>query len=242
VRPDGRTTDQLRPVRFTRRFTDLPAGSVLVGWGRNVILCTVSVESRIPPWLVGKGQGWATAEYSMLPAATTTRKMRDSARMKPDSRNVEISRLIGRAVRSVLDLKAIGERTLWVDCDVIRADGGTRTAAISGAYVALHDALKDLEKDLELRRWPLETSVAAVSVGVVDGEPRLDLAYEEDVKAAVDMNVVMTGDGRIVEVQGTGEERPFTHDEHLRMMELAAQGVVEVTRIQEEVLAEKVGE
>ena len=241
MRPDGREVDQLREVRFTRGFTQLPAGSVLVEWGRNIILCTVTVEHRLPPWLAGRGQGWATAEYSMLPASTTTRKMRDSMRAKPDSRNVEISRLIGRAVRSVLDLKAFGERTLWVDCDVIQSDGGTRTASISGAYVALHDALKGLEKDMELRRWPLRSSVAAVSVGLVRDEPRLDLCYREDVDADVDMNVVMSGDGRIVEIQGTGEKRPFTPEENRALLDLATKGAVEVARLQQAALGEAPG-
>ncbi|MBD3160617.1 MAG: ribonuclease PH [Candidatus Latescibacteria bacterium] len=242
MRPDDRRTDEIRPLGFERGFTDLPAGSVLVKWGRNRLLCTVSVEPRLPPWLVGKGRGWATGEYAMLPASTTTRKVRDGARPKPDSRNVEISRLIGRSVRAALDLRAVGERTLWVDCDVLRADGGTRTAAISGAYVALHDALRGLEKDLELRRWPLTASVAAVSVGIVDGEPRLDLDYEEDSAAEVDMNVVMTGDGRIIEIQGTGEQRPFTMEEHEALVALAAKGAAEVTRIQTAALEEDAGD
>jgi ribonuclease PH len=242
MRPDDRKTDEIRSLRFHRRFTDLPAGSVLVEWGRNRLLCTVSVEPRLPPWLVGKGQGWATAEYAMLPASTTTRKIRDGSRAKPDSRNVEISRLIGRSLRSALDLRAVGERTLWVDCDVLRADGGTRTAAISGGYVALHDALCGLQEDMELRRWPLSASVAAVSVGIVDGEPRLDLDYEEDFAAEVDMNVVMTGDGRIIEIQGTGEKRPFTVEEHRALVDLAAKGIADVTRIQEAALEESAGE
>jgi ribonuclease PH len=238
MRSEGRSADQLRSIRFERQFTENPAGSVLVSWGNNKVLCTVMVESRTPPWLNAKGQGWATGEYSMLPASTNTRKMRDSARGKPDSRNVEISRLVGRSLRSVIDLKAIGERTLWADCDVIQADGGTRTASISGAYVALFDALKKLEGDMELRRWPLKTSLAAVSVGIVKGEPLLDLDYKEDYGADVDMNVVMTGDGRFIEIQGTGEGRPFTAEEHEQLIALALKGGADVTAIQEAALAE----
>jgi ribonuclease PH len=184
-----------------------------------------------------KGQGWATGEYSMLPAATITRKMRESTRGKPDSRNVEISRLVGRSLRAVIDMKAIGERTLWADCDVIQADGGTRTASISGAYVALHDALKKLEGDLELRRWPLKSSLAAVSVGIVRGEPLLDLDYKEDFGADVDMNVVMTGEGQFIEVQGTGEGRPFTLAEHDALIRLALKGNAEITKLQAAALA-----
>jgi ribonuclease PH len=223
---------------MTRKFTDVPGGSVLVEWGRTVVLCTVTVDQGVPTWLQGQGMGWATGEYGMLPGSTTHRKIRDANRAKPDSRNVEISRLIGRSLRSVLDLRAFGERTLWTDCDVLQADGGTRTAAISGAYVALHDALKSLERSMELRRWPLRSSLAAVSVGLVDGEPRLDLAYEEDSAAEVDMNVVMTGDGEFIEIQGTGEKRPFTVEEHQALIELAAKGVRDVTGLQAEALGE----
>ncbi len=238
MRADGRAPDEIRPLRFERRFTETPAGSVLVTWGKTIVLCTLAVEPRVPPWLQGQGMGWATGEYAMLPASTETRKVRDSARARPDSRSVEISRLIGRSLRAVLDLRAFGERTLWADCDVLQADGGTRTAAVSGAYVALHDALKGLEREQELRRWPLASSLAAVSVGIVDGEPLLDLPYEEDVRAEVDMNVVMTGDGRFIEVQGTGEKRAFTVEEHERLIALARRGIEEVTRIQKAALEE----
>jgi ribonuclease PH len=239
MRPDGRAPDQLRPIEFNRRFTDSAAGSVLTTWGRTMVLCTVAVQPGIPPWLQGQGQGWATGEYAMLPASTKNRKIRDGARGKPDSRNVEISRLIGRSLRSVLDLRAIGERTLWADCDVIQADGGTRTASISGAYVALHDALTALQRDKELRRWPIRAPLAAVSVGLVDGEARLDLDYREDSGAEVDMNVVMTGDGGFIEIQGTGEKRPFTPDEHEEMIRLAAKGTAEVIALQKAVLEER---
>ena len=238
MRSEGRTDDQLRSIHFERRFTENAAGSVLVSWGRNKVLCTVTIDHRTPKWLTTKGQGWATGEYSMLPASTNTRKIRDSARGKPDSRNVEISRLVGRSLRAVIDLKAIGERTLWADCDVIQADGGTRTASISGAYVALYDAVKKLEKNLELRRWPLKSSLAAVSVGIVKGQPLLDLDYKEDFGADVDMNVVMTGDGQFIEVQGTGEGRPFTPEEHDALIKLAMKGNAEITEIQAAALAE----
>jgi ribonuclease PH len=237
MRPDGRAAGELRPITFTRRYTDTPAGSVLVTWGRTIVFCTVAVESGVPPWLAGQGQGWATGEYAMLPASTKSRKPRESTRGKQDSRNVEISRLIGRSLRSVLDLKAFGERTLWADCDVLQADGGTRTAAISGAYVALFDALKSLQSEKELRRWPIRTPLAAVSVGIFGGEPLLDLCYREDSGAEVDMNVVMTGDGRYIEVQGTGEKRPFSAAEHEALLSLANTGVTEVIRLQEAALA-----
>jgi ribonuclease PH len=232
MRPDGREPDELRPIKFTRGFTKVNGGSVLVEWGGTIVLCTVIIEPGVPGWLVGKGKGWATGEYAMLPASTNTRKARDGSRGRPDSRNVEISRLVGRSLRAILDLRAIGERTLWADCDVLQADGGTRTASISGAYVALHDAVKKLERDMELRRWPLRSSLAAVSVGIVDDEPRLDLDYKEDYAAAVDMNVVMTGDGRFIEIQGTGESRAFTSEEHEALIALALKGGVDVTALQ----------
>jgi ribonuclease PH len=238
MRADGRAADQLRPISFRRGFTEVPGGSVLVTWGNTIVLCTISVEPGVPPWLSNRGQGWATGEYAMLPGSTRNRKARDGSRGRPDSRNVEISRLIGRCLRSVLDLRAVGERTLWADCDVLQADGGTRTAAISGAYVALVDALRGLEAEKELRRWPLSRSVAAVSVGVVGGVPLLDLAYTEDSTAEVDMNVVMTGDGRFIEIQGTGEKRPFTAAEKTAMLDLAERGAGEVTRLQREALGE----
>jgi ribonuclease PH len=201
-----------------------------------MVLCTLSVEPGVPGWLLGKGKGWVTGEYAMLPGSTDNRKARDGSRGRPDSRNVEISRLVGRSLRSIVDLRALGERTLWADCDVLQADGGTRTAAISGAHVALVDALRSLEKEKELRRWPLATSLCAVSVGVVDGEPRLDLPYEEDRRAEVDMNVVMTGDGQFIEIQGTGERRPFTAEENEALLALALKGGREITAIQTEAL------
>ena len=236
MRPDGRTPDQLRPISFKRGFTESADGSVLVTWGRTMILCTLTVQSGVPPWLKGQGQGWATGEYSMLPASTNTRKVRESVRGKPDSRNVEISRLIGRSLRAVLDMKAFGERTLWADCDVLQADGGTRTASISGAYVALVDALRKLSHEKELRRWPIKSPLAAVSVGIVGGEPLLDLDYRDDSSADVDMNVVMTGEGHLIEIQGTGEKRAFTLEEHDKLVILAKGGIERVIALQEEAL------
>jgi len=238
MRSDGRSPDELRPVSFTRRYTDSAAGSVLTKWGNTIVLCTVCVEPGVPGWLVNKGKGWVTGEYSMLPGSTGSRKARDGSRGRPDSRNVEISRLIGRSLRSIVSLRALGERTLWADCDVLQADGGTRTAAISGAYVALVDALKGLEAEKELRRWPLTASLCAVSVGLIDGEARLDLPYEEDRRAEVDMNVVMTGDGRFIEIQGTGEQRPFTAGEHEALVALALEGGREITALQNEALSD----
>lgn len=237
TRADGRTADQLRPIEFRRNFTETPAGSVLVTWGKTILLCTVAVEPGVPPWLVNRGQGWATGEYAMLPASTRGRKARDGSRGRPDSRNMEISRLIGRCLRSVLDLKALGDRTLWADCDVLQADGGTRTAALSGAYVALVDALNGLQREKELRRWPLLQPIAAVSVGVVGGTPMLDLAYTEDSAAEVDMNVVMTGDGRFVEIQGTGEKRPFSAAENTAMLDLARTGIGRILEMQQTALS-----
>ena len=241
MRADGRSPDQLRPITFQRRFTEVPGGSVLVTWGKTVVLCTVSVEPGVPAWLAGRGQGWTTGEYAMLPGSTKNRKSRESSRGRQDSRNVEISRLVGRCLRSVVDLKAVGERTFWADCDVLQADGGTRTAAISGVYVALHDAFSTLDRDKELRRWPFAHSVAAVSVGIVNGTPLLDLAYTEDSTAEVDMNVILTGDGRIIEVQGTGEKRPFTFEENEALLALARKGAAEVTALQTAALAEATG-
>ena len=209
-RPDGRRNDQLRPVRITPHFFRFAEGSVLIEIGDTRVACAVSVEERVPPWLVGKGRGWVTAEYAMLPRATQSRNARESSRGGLSGRTQEIQRLIGRALRPAVDLKALGERTLTVDCDVLQADGGTRTAAVTGAYLALKLAVARLIKDRILQASPLRIAVAAVSVGVIDGEPRLDLCYEEDSRADVDFNVVMTANGEFIEVQGTAEGRPFT--------------------------------
>ena len=227
ARPDGRTPDQLRPVTLTRNWSAHPEGSVLVEFGATRVLCTASVTDGVPRWRRGSGLGWLTAEYAMLPRATTTRNDRESVRGKVGGRTQEISRLIGRSLRACIDLKTLGENSIVLDCDVLQADGGTRTAAITGAYVALHDAVGWLAEHGKLagpRSAVLPRSVSAVSVGVVAGEARLDLCYAEDVIADVDMNVVCTGNGDFVEVQGTGEHAVFTRDELLAMLDLATAG------------------
>jgi ribonuclease PH len=223
-RPDGRRPDQLRPLSFQRKYTRHAPGSVLVRMGNTVVLCTCCVEPKVPDFLMGKGKGWLTAEYGMLPGSTNTRKPRDKAG-KVDGRGVEIQRLIGRSLRAVVDLDKLGERTLWIDCDVIDADGGTRTASITGAYVAVVDALNSIRDLPNPVSSILKDSVAAVSVGVVDGEERLDLNYLEDRDAEVDFNVVMTGNGEFIEVQGTGEEATFKRSQLDRLLELAEAGI-----------------
>jgi ribonuclease PH len=219
-------------------FTDNPLGSVLWESGRTKVLCTVSEESSVPRFLLGKGSGWITAEYSLLPGSTDRRTDREAARGKQTGRTQEIQRLIGRSLRAVADLTALGERTLWVDCDVLQADGGTRTASITGAYVALALALRRLERRGALSRWPLRDSVAAVSVGVVNGVPVLDLPYVEDARAEVDMNVVATGAGRFVEVQGTGEQGTFSPEELEALVALARGGVEQLAKLQAAALTE----
>jgi ribonuclease PH len=224
ARPDQRADDALRPVRFTRRFTASAPGSVLIEMGRTKILCTATIEHKVPEWMEGKGRGWMTAEYGMLPGSTPQRKQRE--RVRPDGRSTEIQRLIGRSLRGVVDLELLGERTLWLDCDVLEADGGTRTAAITGAYVAAMDAVGALEQEgLKFAAHPIRAPVAAVSVGIVAGRPILDLSYEEDVAAQVDMNVVMNGRGEFIEVQGTAEHRPFTREQLNAMLDLARRGI-----------------
>lgn len=232
MRPDGRRPDELRPLRFDVDFVPSATGSVLVSAGRTRVLCTALVEEGVPPWLRGQGLGWLTAEYGMLPGSTGSRKPRDATRGKVDGRTVEIQRLIGRSLRVVCDRSRLGERTVWVDCDVIEADGGTRCAAITGGYVALHRALARLQAEGRLGELPLSDSIAAVSVGVIAGEPRLDLPYAEDSVAEVDMNVVMTGDGRLVEVQGTAEAAPFERAMLDQLLDLASAGVREIGRLQ----------
>jgi ribonuclease PH len=219
-------------VELELDFTENPLGSVLCSMGRTRVLCTVMEEAGVPRWLRGAGQGWITAEYAMLPGSTDTRSERESTRGKASGRSQEIQRLIGRSLRAVSDLDALGERTLWIDCDVLQADGGTRSASITGAYVALALACRRLQERGSLSRSPLRDSVAAVSVGVVDGQVRLDLPYEEDVRAEVDMNVVATGKGRFIEVQGTGEGATFSADELRELTELALRGTQELARIQ----------
>jgi ribonuclease PH len=236
-RADGRTPEELRPLTFQRDFTEFAAGSVLVSMGRTKVLCTASAEERIPPWLRGRGQGWVTAEYSMLPGSTAERTDREAARGKVSGRTQEIQRLIGRSLRAVCDLTALGETQITVDCDVLQADGGTRTAAISGAYVALHDACTRLAEVKRIRAHPLREAVAAVSVGIVDGVALLDLPYVEDVRAETDMNVVMTASGQFVEVQGTAEKQAFTRDELNDLLGLAEHGIAEILDAQAAVLA-----
>jgi ribonuclease PH len=228
MRPSGRKPEELRAVRLTRGFTRHAEGSVLVEFGDTRVLCTASVEARVPPFLRGQGRGWVTAEYGMLPRATHTRGDREAARGRQSGRTQEIQRLIGRALRSVVDLGALGENTIQIDCDVLQADGGTRTAAITGSFVALHDALGWMLGKGMIAALPVRDFVAAVSVGLVEGRPVLDLDYAEDSTCQTDMNVVMTGAGRFVEVQGTAEGEPFLQSELDRLLELAARGVAEL--------------
>ena len=236
MRVDGRKKDQLRRIKMTRNYTKYAEGSVYIEVGDTKVLCNVSVEEKAPPFLKGTGQGWITAEYNMLPRATGTRKVRDIARMKVDGRSMEIQRLIGRALRSVVDLKALGERTLWIDCDVIQADGGTRTSAISGAFVAMVDAVNKLHKIRPFKVYPIRSFVAATSVGVVNEEKFLDLCYEEDSNAKVDMNIIMTNEGGVVEIQGTGEESPFSRNELNELLDLGEKGIKQMIQAQKDVL------
>ena len=238
VRADGRAIDQLRPASFERDFTVFAPGSVLVSMGLTRVLCTASVEERVPPWMRGSGKGWVTAEYSLLPGSTSERASREAAKGKQSGRTQEIQRLIGRSLRSVCDMVALGEIQITVDCDVLQADGGTRTASICGGYVALHDALTRLVLKGTLRANPLTEAVAAVSVGVVDGVCMLDLPYEEDSRAEVDMNVVMTSSGRFIEVQGTAEGMPFTKGELDEMLSLAEHGIAQLLDLQTATLVE----
>ena len=232
VRSSARAADQLRPVRMTRSYTMHAEGSVLIEFGDTRVLCTASVEDRVPPHKRGSGEGWVTAEYGMLPRATHTRGDREAARGKQSGRTQEIQRLIGRSMRGVFDLKALGERTIHLDCDVLQADGGTRTAAITGAFVAAMDAVAKLMAQGKLAATPIIGEVAAVSVGIVEGTPLLDLEYVEDVACDTDMNVVMTGLGHYVEVQGTAEGAAFTRKEMDELLRLADQGIAELVRLQ----------
>jgi ribonuclease PH len=238
-RPDGRAADQLRPVSITRDWQKYAEGSTLIDFGETRVLCAASVVQGVPRWRKGSGLGWVTAEYAMLPRATLTRSDRESVRGRIGGRTHEISRLIGRSLRAAVDLAALGENSIAIDCDVLQADGGTRTAAITGAFVALVDAVAWLRAHEALARPdPIVNSIAAVSVGVIDGEPRLDLMYTEDVSAETDMNVVMTGSGSFVEVQGTAEGTPFDRAELNAMLDLAALGCARLTELQAAALAE----
>ena len=236
-RPSGRQPDQLRDIRITRRYTRHAEGSVLVEFGDTRVLCTASVEDSVPPFLRGKGEGWVTAEYGMLPRSTHTRSAREAAKGKQSGRTQEIQRLIGRSLRAITDLKILGERQITLDCDVLQADGGTRTAAITGACVALHDAVNGLLAAGKLTQNPLRDFVAAISVGIVDGCPVLDLDYPEDSACDTDMNVVMTGSEGIVEVQGTAEGVPFTRDELDALLKLAQAGICRLVELQRAALA-----
>jgi ribonuclease PH len=238
MRPSKRQPDELRSIRITRRYTRHAEGAVLIEAGDTRVLCTVSVEDKVPPFLKGKGRGWLTAEYGMLPRATNTRSDREAARGKQSGRTQEIQRLIGRALRSVVDLDALGERTLQIDCDVIQADGGTRTAGITGAFVAVHDAVDYLLEKKLLAASPIRDFVAAVSVGVYEGTPVLDLDYPEDSACDTDMNVVMTGSGGFVEVQGTAERAPFSRAEMDALLGLAQKGIQRLVAAQKAALAQ----
>ena len=235
-RPDGRQFDQLRPIKITRNYTMHSAGSVLIEVGNTKVICTASIEDGVPGFMKGMGKGWISAEYSMLPSATETRKKRDSSRGKVDGRSQEIQRLIGRSIRSVVSLEDLGERTIWIDCDVIQADGGTRTASITGAFVALADALYKLYKAGQIKTMPISNMLAAVSVGIVDSQVCLDISYQEDSSAEVDTNIIMDNRGQFIEIQCTGEERPFTRDELNKILEYAEKGNRELMRIQKRVL------
>ncbi|WP_047682820.1 MULTISPECIES: ribonuclease PH [Xenorhabdus] len=238
MRPAGRAAGQVRPIKITRHYTKHAEGSVLIEFGDTKVLCNASVEEGIPRFLKGQGQGWITAEYGMLPRATNTRNAREAAKGKQTGRTMEIQRLIARSLRAAVDLKKLGEYTITLDCDVIQADGGTRTAAISGACVALVDALDKLVANGKLKESPLKSMVAAVSVGIVDGEGRCDLEYVEDSAAETDMNVVMMDDGRMIEVQGTAEGEPFSHDELLSLLSLAKEGLATIFAAQRDALTQ----
>jgi len=235
-RSDGRKPWSLRPVKVTRNYIKHAEGSVLIEMGDTKVICSASVEERVPPFLRNTGKGWITAEYGMLPRSTHTRSSRESSIGRASGRTFEIQRLIGRSLRSVADLTGFGERTIWIDCDVIQADGGTRTASITGAYVAMVDAFRRMLKDKKIERIPIKDSVAAISVGRVEGQIVLDLNYEEDSRAEVDMNIVMTGHGRFVEIQGTGEEATFDDDDLAALLKLAKSGIRELRELQKKTL------
>lgn len=232
IRQDGRTPNDLRPVTILRQYIEHAEGSVLIEVGKTRVICTATIEERVPPFMKGKGEGWISAEYGMLPRATGQRNQREVTRGKQGGRTMEIQRLIGRALRSVINLKALGERTLLIDCDVIQADGGTRTASITGAFVAMVDACDLLRRNGMINKLPITDFLAATSVGIVDDVPLLDLAYNEDSRAMVDMNLVMTGAGGFVEVQGTGESGPFSRDQLDQLLALAESGVQRLVAIQ----------
>ena len=239
-RNNNRLNDELRTVKITRNYIVHPDGSVLIEVGNTKVICTAIVEDKVPPFLKGTGKGWVSAEYSMIPGSTKTRKSRDINKLKIDGRSQEIQRLIGRSLRSVVDLEAIGERTIWIDCDVIQADGGTRTASITGAFVAMVDAFHGLLSRKAIQKMPVKAFLSAVSVGMIKGETILDLCYEEDSSADVDMNIVMTNKGEFVEVQGTGEEATFTHTDLMNLISIATKGCQELFQAQRDALGEEI--
>ena len=236
MRPSGRAAEQVRPIKITRHYTKHAEGSVLVEFGETKVLCNATVEESVPRFLKGQNQGWVTAEYGMLPRATNSRTQREAAKGKQTGRTMEIQRLIARSLRAMIDLKLLGEYTITLDCDVIQADGGTRTASITGACVALNDAINKMIADGKLKQNPIKSLVAAVSVGIVEGQAVCDLEYIEDSNADTDMNVIMTDDGRIIEVQGTAEGEPFSHDELLELLELAKNGIATIIDAQRQAL------
>lgn len=238
MRIDGRSNNQLREVKITRNFIKYAEGSVLIETGNTKVICNATVEEKVPPFLRGGGKGWITAEYSMLPRATQQRTVREASRGRITGRTQEIQRLIGRALRPAVNLSLLGERTIWVDCDVIQADGGTRTASITGAMIAVYDALATLKERGVLAQIPIETFVAATSVGIVDDQELLDLCYQEDSRAEVDMNFVMTEDGKIIEIQGTAEGEPFSKERLDNLHNLAFKGITELVNLQKQVLGE----
>ncbi|MDI3537282.1 MAG: ribonuclease [Eubacteriaceae bacterium] len=235
-RIDGRKSDEMRPIRVTRNFIRHAQGSVLIETGNTKVICTAMVEDKVPPFLKGQKKGWITAEYDMLPASTNSRKSRDRNRGKIDGRTMEIQRLIGRSLRSIVDLERLGERTIWIDCDVIQADGGTRTAAITGSFMALYEAMQKLKEQGLIEEIPITQFVAATSVGIYQEQVIVDLCYEEDSAADVDMNLVMTENGEMIEIQGTGEERPFKKDELQKLLEIGEENILKIIAFQKNTL------
>ncbi len=238
MRSNGRSNSELRKVNIIRNYIKHAEGSVLIEVGDTKVICAASIEDRVPVFMRGEGTGWITAEYSMLPRATHTRNQRESTKGKVSGRTMEISRLIGRALRSVVNLELLGEKTIWIDCDVIQADGGTRTASITGSFIAMVDACNKLINENKLEKMPIQSYIAATSVGIINDEPRLDLDYDEDSQAKVDMNIVMTCEGKYVEIQGTGEESPFNEEELAVLLQLGKQGINQLIGFQKESLGE----
>lgn len=238
MRIDGRNNDEMREIKITRDFTRYAEGSVFIEVGNTKVLCNASIEDKVPPFLRDKGEGWITSEYDMLPRSTHSRKIRNSAKGKIDGRTMEIQRLIGRALRSIVDLKALGEKTIWIDCDVIQADGGTRTASINGAFIALVDAINKMHKENPFKTYPIKGFVGAISVGIIGDDTILDLCYEEDSSAKVDMNIIMSDKGEFIEVQGTGEESPFSKKDFMNLVDLAEKGIKDIIEIQKKALGD----